>query len=526
MKKNSKNNHNSDYSPIVFDTSSEDYSSSDSSYEDALLSSIKVMNSNISKNSRTTKSQPISLISKESEPSNAKSHSVSRTPSGVDIRNTKSQPIGLVSRETDLKNIKLKSTNDLPQRKIQTIQINSTKGILSNTKSARSTDSRPTESRVEFVKHILDGNKLEPMIDFSDNTMNSECDRLNKKTMDARKLFNSMNVTLEYIKSGTSGHTFKATSTSDKNIAFAIKVCAYPKTDDYGSIKNPQRPENAEIRMLKLLSSFVLRMKTPHFILPIGAFNTSIGPFIKVPPKLVDLEDEKNETYRKFIERCEKDEFEDLVSVLISEWANGGDLLDYIRKNYKKMTLEQWTVIIFQILYTLASLHKKFESFRHNDMKANNILVRFTDSDYAEKLYNYRMDDDNIKFKIPDIGIQIKIWDFDFACIKGKIENNKVNSDWTTKMNVSNEKNQYYDMHYFFNTLICERFFPQFYTGGAPKEIIEFIHRIIPPKYRSVTQGKYIRKGGRILTDVEYTTPRKVIMKDELFDAYRFPDKT
>ena len=397
--------------------------------------------------------------------------------------------------------------------------------------SAQKSEGRPTETRVEFIKHLLDGNKLQPMIDLDiDNrtdlkSVDPEYDRLNKKTMDVRKLFVSMNVTLKYVKSGTTGHTFKATSTLNSDIAFAVKVCAYPKTDDYGGIKNPKRPENAELRMLKLLSSFVLKMKTPHFILPIGTFNTSIGPFINIPKKLIDLDDEKNESYKKFIKRCEKNEFEDLVSVLISEWANGGDLLDYIRKNYASMTLKQWTIIIFQILYTLASLHKKFEAFRHNDMKANNILVRLTNSNYAEKLYNYRLPDDDIRFQIPDIGMQIKIWDFDFACIDGIIENNKVDAEWTTKMNVSKKKNQYYDMHYFFNTLICERFFPQFYTGGAPKEIIEFVHRIIPEKYRTIVANKYVRKGGRILVGTEFTTPRKVIMEDKLFANYRFIDR-
>jgi hypothetical protein len=402
---------------------------------------------------------------------------------------------------------------------IYSMKMLNSKTTKSNKYSNRSSESKPTESRVEFIKHILDGNKLQPMIDFDCNNMESDCKRLIKKTMDVRELFKSLNVSLKYIKSGTTRHTFKATSKEDENVAFAIKVCAYPKTDDYGNIGNPKRPENAEIRMLKLLSSFVLKMKTPHFILPIGTFNTSIKPFITVSPKLIDLSNEKNKSYREFIEKCENDEFEDLVSVLISEWANGGDLLDYIRRNYKNISLTEWTVIIFQILYTLASLHKKYESFRHNDMKANNILVRFTDNNFTEKLYKYKMDD--IIFQIPNVGIQIKIWDFDFACIDGVIENNKVNADWTKKMNVSKERNQYYDMHFFFNTLICEKYFPQFYTGGAPREIIEFVHRIIPEKYRTIVKNKYIRKGGRILIDTEYTTPYKVIMKDELFRKYR-----
>ena len=38
--------------------------------------------------------------------------------------------------------------------------------------------------------------------------------------------------------------------------------------------------------------------------------------------------------------------------------------------------------------------------------------------------YCYNMD--GVKFIMPNINMQIKIWDFDFACIDGIIENNKV----------------------------------------------------------------------------------------------------
>jgi len=380
---------------------------------------------------------------------------------------------------------------------------------------------KPTERRIEFIRNVFDsGIKLKPMIDFDNPEIGSECERLHKKTLDVKEILESQNLTLRYVKSGTTGHTFKATSSVNKNVAYAMKVCAYPKLDEYGHLRNPKRPENAELRMLKLLSPFVQNMKTPHFVLPLYTFNTSITPFIHVPPKLVDLSDEKNEAYRKFIERCEEGEFEDLVSVLISEWANGGDLLDYIRKNYKELTLEKWTIIFFQVLFTLASLHRKFPSFRHNDMKVNNILVGLDNDKYSEAEYGYRMD--NVKFNIPNIGIQIKIWDFDFSSIDGIIENNKVNSDWAKrKISISKRRNQYYDMHFFFNTLICEKFFPQFYHGGVPPEIISFIHRMVPEPCRSVHANNYIRKGGRILFKKEITTPYKVIMEDKLFSKYR-----
>ncbi|XWV25024.1 serine threonine-protein kinase [Tupanvirus deep ocean] len=381
-------------------------------------------------------------------------------------------------------------------------------------------DKKPTKSRIEFIQSILDGNRLRPMIDFDNcDTETATSTRLNKKIMDVKELFMSMNVKLRYLKSGTTGHTFKAISKVDRNVAFAVKVCAYPK-DDYGGMNNLSRPENAELRMLKLLSYFVIKKCTPHFVLPIGTFNTSITNFIKVPKNIINLSDEKNEMYKRFIEKYHEGEFEDFVSVLISEWCNGGDLLDYIRKKHTLMTLKHWVVIIFQILFTLALVHQKYPAFRHNDMKANNILVQETDIKRNRPECRYRYNIDDVKFIIPNINLQIKIWDFDFACIDGIIENNKVNADWTKKINITKKPNRYYDMHYFFNTLISKRFFPQFYEGGAPPEIIDFVHRIIPEKYRN--GSKYVNKKGRIQVDHEYTTPYKVIMEDPLFHKYRF----
>ncbi|BCS83159.1 putative serine/threonine-protein kinase [Cotonvirus japonicus] len=391
------------------------------------------------------------------------------------------------------------------------------------TSSSEENKKKPTETRIDFIKSILDNNMLKPMIDFDDtNTEAYVGKRLNKKILDIRGLFSSMNVRLNYVKSGTTGHMFKAISNTNDNVAFAVKVCAYPKDDNYGGIGNLSRPENVELRMLKLLSYFVVNKKTPHYVLPIGTFNTDIKKFVNIPENFINLSDEKNEMYRKFIERYYEGEFEDFVSVLISEWCNGGDLLDYIRKNYKSMSLKCWTIIFFQILFTLAQTHNKYPSFRHNDMKANNILVQITNNGVVNlnESFGYSFENEKIKFIIPNIGITTKIWDFDFACIDGIIDNKKVDSDWTKKINITKRKNRYYDMHYFFNTLISERFFPQFYEGGAPQEIIDFIHRVVPEELRNGSVN--VNKKGRIQVDIEYTTPYKVIINDKLFSKYRY----
>ena len=381
-----------------------------------------------------------------------------------------------------------------------------------------------TDIRIDFVKNLATSHKLRSMVDFDDcNTETATNARVSKRILDVKEVFTGMNVKLNYLKSGTTGHAFKAVSKQDKNIMFAVKVCAYPK-DEYGAINNAARPENAELRMLKLLTYFVANKISPHFVLPITTFNTSISHFVNVGKVSIDIDDDKNEQYKKFIDRYKDGKLEDFVSVLVCEWCNGGDLLDYIRKNYKNMSLKEWTIILFQILYTLSVIQEKYPGFKHNDMKPNNILIQQTQKpDSTQQYYGYKTG--SYGFYIPNIGLQIKIWDFDFSCIEGVIDNNKVKSDWAHDINITSKQNRYYDIHYFFNTLISTRFFPQFYDEGCvPQQIIDFIHRVVPEKFRGNGGGRgteYLHKKGRIRVNEEYTTPVKLITTDPLFEKYR-----
>ena len=62
-------------------------------------------------------------------------------------------------------------------------------------------------------------------------------------------------------------------------------------------------------------------------------------------------------------------------------------------------------------------------------MKANNILIHKISKD--TEFFRYKIRD---KFyKVPNIGFILKIWDFDFSCIKDDIKNHKVNMNWTKK---------------------------------------------------------------------------------------------
>lgn len=391
--------------------------------------------------------------------------------------------------------------------------------------------------RVEFIKELLNGKKLDPMIDFdnpnteqfvnphgfqdmdsdNDNTSYDTRTILDKKLLNFYEIINQIGGKLKYFKSGTTGHTFKGIVKMDDNtrVNYAVKVVAYPKREKYGDMNDIRRPENAEIMMIRLLSYFVVKKQTPHIVLPIGTFNTSIKPF----GNLIDnnVVDKENKKYNEFVKKYNEDYYHDHVSILISEWANRGDLLDFIRKNYKEFQPIHWKVFFFQVISVLAVIQSKFPGFRHNDLKANNILVHKVKQ--RGTLFSYTVN--RSKYIVPSIGYQIKLWDFDFACIPGIVENSKVSAEWTDKINVKPVQNRYYDIHYFFNTIIKKGFFPQFMEESIiPQDAKDFVNRIVPDKFK---QGKYTSERGRIMIDTEYKIPDDILKKDPYFEEFRTP---
>lgn len=398
------------------------------------------------------------------------------------------------------------------------------------------------KERIEFIKVLLDGTELEPMIQLG--SCDTECVEstnknismvMPKETKTFKDVINQIGGKLLYIKSGTTGHTFRGICYPDKDnqdicINYAVKIVAYPKKENYGHINDVTRPENAELMMLKLLSYFVVNNQTPHIVLPIGTFNANIKMFVNLTKNNII----NSKKYEQFVKRYEEDEFHNNVSVLISEWADGGDLLDYLRANFTKLTVKEWRVLFFQILSVLAVIQAKYPSFRHNDMKANNILLqKIPMSTNQNAVYKYSIN--NTEYFVPNIGVQVKLWDFDFACIPGVIDNAKVYADWTKKINVNPESHPYYDVHYFFNTLTSKNFLPNFWgtdqsgsgKSNVPKEVIDFIKRVVPDKLRS---GSHVTERGRLLlsysevkkiTDLKYTTPDDIIKNDEFFKKMR-----
>jgi serine/threonine protein kinase len=377
--------------------------------------------------------------------------------------------------------------------------------------------------RINQINKMLQGKNVESILDTKSSSETEQTksedirDLMPKKYIDFSKAISELGGKLLYIKSGSTGHTFKGVyppledGTNDLRKSYAVKIVAYPKKENYGDMYNIKRPENAELMMIKLLSQFVRKSETPHIVLPIATFNTSIKPFLSLAKS--NLVESKK--FDQFLEKYQNGEYYQNVSVLISEWANGGDLLDYLRKNYKSFKIRHWRTIFYQFLSVLAIIQAKYPSFRHNDLKGNNLLINLIDM--SKKKYKYVINGQI--YIVPNIGFQIKLWDFDFACIPKLVNNSKVEAEWTNKINITPQQNRYYDIHYFFNTLTRKGFFPEFWTEPEiPEKVKEFVNRVIPEKYKS---GKLVSEKGRILVNDEYLIADEILKNDQFFKVMR-----
>ena len=76
-------------------------------------------------------------------------------------------------------------------------------------------------------------------------------------------------------------------------------------------------------------------------------------------------------------------------------------------------------VITFQVAFALHNIYKKYPTFRHNDLKVDNVLLEYNDSNHT-----YECSDSlNKIFKIKNIGLQVKFCDFGFSNIHGVVDN-------------------------------------------------------------------------------------------------------
>lgn len=239
--------------------------------------------------------------------------------------------------------------------------------------------------------------------------------------------------------------------TSDSTYPCTITIGRY----DRYSTTNMKSPQLINMAMMYLCSEIMSTDNLKHIILPVMMFDIKGKDLINVFPEVNKEITNIKETDMLFVQITEH--FFSMMS-----------LKDYIKQNIKNMKLIHWKVLFFQVLYTLAKLSERMTKFRHNMLNLESIMI-YVKNEIAEPT-TYKLGK-NV-FVVPNVGFDIKIWDFDMSFTS--------NYDQLIDLNLKND-NPYYDIHYFFNSLYL--FLKDIYF--VPEEIMVFIEDMIPAKFRT-----------------------------------------
>ena len=204
------------------------------------------------------------------------------------------------------------------------------------------------------------------------------------------------------------------------------------------------------------------------------------------------------------------------ITFMYSEYANSGTLKSFLKNNRNNILPIHFRTIVTQILYNLYRIQKKYPSFRHNDLHADNVLINST-SPSRVKLYKVN----NSTLKVHDIGIQALISDYGLSTVNG-IKNPEVDNDpklfYKTKSGIFRGSHPMYDIQYFLNALRQEIRILGIHNG---MEVIQFIERILPREYLGVKSDKIDDFRLRAQEEHPKLPTFKQIFNDRYFSPYK-----
>jgi len=318
--------------------------------------------------------------------------------------------------------------------------------------------------RINYLKKIIKGEiKLEPG---ELNILSDPC----KINENVKKIGGSFN----FLSKGSYGKVYNVCIDKLCDYNFVLKESKYSNLWD--NIYYPYRVENVEVTIFKLLNDLLLINATPHIPLYMGDFTCKI-----------------NYEYYRYI-LVEKAE---------------GTLVDLIKSPRNDIMKN----VIFQILYTLKIIQKRYPNFIHNDLKPSNILY-FTNPIEKNKFHRYILN--GTTYIIPNL-VKSAIWDFGLSSIIGENADNIMSEFYSRQeSSLQTEKNHYKDIFRFLN-ILGEYLKNEKYM----QETILFIK-----KYTKIPE-KYLRHSGPITDKLLGLIPNiepytiEEMLHDNYFDSFR-----
>jgi hypothetical protein len=232
------------------------------------------------------------------------------------------------------------------------------------------------------------------------------------------------------------------------NIIFIDKKVVYkiiPYVKKRKNFKYRFSGDQREVDLYKLLTrEFILTNKTPHIVGYYSNYKTSLVSLFTTLPNIKTLYLKKSTDVLQQLAKLRHDytngDIKENADVVVLEKCSM-TISDYIKPLLKKDPTSILHRVIFQIIFTLAVIQKKYPSFVHNDLFLRNILTRhekkYKENEYVEYNFNKK------KFYFKANGIFAKINDFGFSLAKNSIntfDKNRVNKQLRHMVNINCKK--------------------------------------------------------------------------------------
>ncbi len=231
------------------------------------------------------------------------------------------------------------------------------------------------------------------------------------------------------IGSGAQGTVFLASTDKAGKRKVVIKVSA---TDKHTSGKQPARAEyDIQKAVYKVVPRHVpkpIEFFTSRNYIPLSNFNNR-------KPSIFNYQNQQ---------------------VMVSEYAHGGALKDWMRKMSSRVTEKMMADLVRQVIGTLKKIHSRYPEFRHNDLHLGNVYVDDTGA--------------KPRFLIADFGL---------SRLTTSGSNPVVNRSTYRNVGITPYSSYKYDLHFFLNSLREE------IKNGLP-EFRAFLDRMLPDGYRGM----------------------------------------
>jgi hypothetical protein len=226
--------------------------------------------------------------------------------------------------------------------------------------------------------------------------------------------------------------------------------------------------------------------------------------------------------------------------IMFAEKANYGSITDLVRKEFPKMRRRQLnyvlTCMIFQVVYTLACIHIRLPSFKHNDLHASNVLVgeinvkEVTAASPGTHYVRYTDEHgDHFCVDVSACPYRAMLWDMFYGSVNvadarrwgiGAMAPSKTRLGRNGSKRSRVVANQYYDLHKFLDSVeFLLRGSKQWDRLEAPLQ--KFFAQVLPETYKCASVGRPHAYTEKIhLHLIQHTTCRD-LLRHPVFDSLR-----